>query len=187
MNYHWGLSPVKVSSVYRWQTELSKPNRSKKIETYPGSYQRNISSINWNFEFLLCVMWFSVTQGECCCSQCLLQQASWICLSNRYPFQTGRPHLYIHHYNMNRMTRALNHYDWSLTAAVGGVLGLGFGFSFISLIEILYFFAIRFLFRRRLNSILSSDHARTRTVRRRENTHQRLFQQPNVSVIQNID
>lgn len=94
--------------------------------------------------------------------------------------------MYIHHYNMNRMTRALNQYDWSITAAVGGVLGLGFGFSFISLIEILYFFGIRFLFRRRLNSILSSDHARTKTVRRRKNTHQRLFQQPNVSVIQNI-
>ena len=35
------------------------------------------------------------------------------------------------------------------TAAMGGALGLGFGFSFISAMEIVYFFAFRYYFQRR--------------------------------------
>jgi hypothetical protein len=52
------------------------------------------------------------------------------------------------------------------TAAMGGALGLGFGFSFISVMEIVYFFAVRsyFQWRNRRVRVLSNKLRAVRCV-----------------------
>jgi len=68
------------------------------------------------------------------------------------------------------------------TAALGGLLGLGVGFSFISLIEIMYFFGARLFFNRRSRPRVYHNINLGRT-RRIVPLNQNFFQGTSVSII----
>lgn len=69
------------------------------------------------------------------------------------------------------------------TAAIGGLLGLGIGFSFISLMEIVYFFGARTFFKKRSRPHVYNIIKVERT-RKIKPLKQNFFQGGNVSVIQ---